>query len=287
MLCPQCQATNPDDAAFCMKCGADLTHSTETPQEKPCPACSGLNLPDANFCRHCGARLQKSEAVVPVGLRAGAREFGRARLVSVKDESRVWPLPEERQTLGRSAAIAIDDPTLSSVHATFAYINGKLIVRDEESHGVYVRIKAPVELKDGAYFRLGAQVLRVRMGAPVPDASYKPSVDRTTFVGAPISWRPTFALQHILAGGRVGGVWYPQKEVVTLGKEACDLTFPQDTLLSPKHARVTKSGAKYFLGDSGSKGGTFIRLRPEQEHELVHGDLVLLGGLVLRVENNG
>ncbi len=49
MKCPKCQAENPDDAMFCVECGAKL--------ETTCPECNSPNLPQFKFCKKCGHHL--------------------------------------------------------------------------------------------------------------------------------------------------------------------------------------------------------------------------------------
>ena len=53
MDCPTCQASNPAEAGFCMKCGSSLGHA--------CPQC-GTELPgEAQFCYKCGHRLDGTQ----------------------------------------------------------------------------------------------------------------------------------------------------------------------------------------------------------------------------------
>ena len=49
MHCPQCQTDNPEQARFCLQCGARLAVT--------CPSCGTELPPDARFCFHCGATL--------------------------------------------------------------------------------------------------------------------------------------------------------------------------------------------------------------------------------------
>jgi len=49
MLCPKCQADNPQDALQCSGCGALLA--------RYCPACHSRSRPQAKFCDECGTRL--------------------------------------------------------------------------------------------------------------------------------------------------------------------------------------------------------------------------------------
>ncbi|HTY97916.1 MAG TPA: adenylate/guanylate cyclase domain-containing protein [Solirubrobacteraceae bacterium] len=48
-VCPSCQASNPEGAAFCMACGTALTAS--------CPSCGTAAPAGARFCMSCGAAL--------------------------------------------------------------------------------------------------------------------------------------------------------------------------------------------------------------------------------------
>jgi adenylate cyclase len=56
--CRQCEASNPDGAAFCMSCGSALARA--------CPSCGAAALEGARFCSSCGTPLDGS-ASVPSG----------------------------------------------------------------------------------------------------------------------------------------------------------------------------------------------------------------------------
>ena len=94
MNCPACEATNPDDAAFCGTCGSPLA------PEAPCPRCSRNNPLDLKFCRGCGYRLGGGEAAaepprqpsLPTGFASGRYkverflgEGGRKRVFLARD----------------------------------------------------------------------------------------------------------------------------------------------------------------------------------------------------------
>jgi GGDEF domain-containing protein len=57
MKCPKCQHGNPEDAAFCNKCGNKI--------EVACPKCSKVNPADSLFCNACGHSLQRLSTPVP------------------------------------------------------------------------------------------------------------------------------------------------------------------------------------------------------------------------------
>ncbi|MBM4445157.1 MAG: guanylate cyclase [Chloroflexi bacterium] len=58
MKCPRCQADNPAEALFCIKCGVKL--------EIPCPACGKGSPPGSSFCMKCGHPLAEAKTTVPV-----------------------------------------------------------------------------------------------------------------------------------------------------------------------------------------------------------------------------
>ncbi len=72
----------------------------------------------------------------------------------------------------------------------------------------------------------------------------------------------------------------PITKETLIGRENCDLNYPQDTLLSPRHASVGMHEGKLVLRDLGSQNGSFIRLR--QDLELTPGDVFLLGRELFR-----
>ncbi len=57
MNCPACQATLPDDAAFCGHCGGALR------SELTCTRCGRSNGPEMRFCLGCGSPLVSRAAV--------------------------------------------------------------------------------------------------------------------------------------------------------------------------------------------------------------------------------
>jgi pSer/pThr/pTyr-binding forkhead associated (FHA) protein len=79
------------------------------------------------------------------------------------------------------------------------------------------------------------------------------------------------------------GTWgrtVPVAKETLIGRENCDLSYPQDTLLSPRHASVSIHDGKLMLKDLNSQNGSFIRQR--QDSELVPGDVFLLGRELFR-----
>lgn len=72
MQCPSCGAQLPDDASFCIECGADLRRQASTGATVAlpriaegtaiCPACGAANPSYALFCVRCGQRMDATTA---------------------------------------------------------------------------------------------------------------------------------------------------------------------------------------------------------------------------------
>lgn len=66
------------------------------------------------------------------------------------------------------------------------------------------------------------------------------------------------------------------------GREKGAILFPEDRYLSPKHATFLYRDNQLFVRDEGSLNGTFLRIR--EPVALEHGDVIMIGEELLRVE---
>lgn len=79
--------------------------------------------------------------------------------------------------------------------------------------------------------------------------------------------------------GSAGKSQHITKETV-IGREKCDMNYPDDILLSPRHANLVTREGKLLLRDLDTQNGTFVRQR--QDSELTAGDIFLIGGELFR-----
>jgi pSer/pThr/pTyr-binding forkhead associated (FHA) protein len=86
----------------------------------------------------------------------------------------------------------------------------------------------------------------------------------------------------ILKDGSEGPVHRLAHAVTDIGRYEGNITLPDDPYLSPRHARIQKRGERYYLRDLGSVNGVFLRIR--EPVELHHGDVLLAGQQVLKLE---
>ncbi len=65
--------------------------------------------------------------------------------------------------------------------------------------------------------------------------------------------------------------------VTTIGRKFCDIVFPEDDMLSERHASLLHSIDGYFLRDDGSTTGVFLKAQEGKALEVISGDLIRLG----------
>lgn len=260
------------------------------------------NLPDARLCGSCGAAVPegfKFCGVCGTRYEQRARPAGQVFVPNVQDVSQaparlivihpdgtegdVFPLGGSETTVGRShpSSIFSEDPFLSPRHATFYFVKGQLFARDEGSlNGVFVRIKAEVELFHGDMFRIGQQLLRFEEMAQVrpvlPGAG-----DGTTVMGSPLrgAWG---RLGSIVALNTPASVWVLRRPEEHMGRERGEITFPDDGFVSGGHCKVSTRDGRFFLRDLDSTNGTYLRVKAEGI--LAQGDLILLGQQLFKID---
>ncbi|MDH3223312.1 MAG: FHA domain-containing protein [Gemmatimonadota bacterium] len=77
--------------------------------------------------------------------------------------------------------------------------------------------------------------------------------------------------------------------VTTIGQKGCDLSFPDDSLLSENHASIVYREDAILLRDDGGASGTFLKLQPDRPVSLKPESILRLGRqiLVLRAGAGG
>lgn len=234
-----------------------------------CPNCRSLNPPGARFCGSCGFGLVPAPAQV------------RGKLVLIRGLSgggRQFPLAGGPAAAGRTSAIGFpEDPYVAPLHATFFFHENDLVVRDEGApNGIYVRLREPQPLHPGDMFSLGEHLLRYGGVASTPGDPAR--------YGGPRTSDRFHIIEEILEGGAVGRICRRSGPVVTIGRAGCDLSFPTDGFISGRHVELAVAGETPFLKDVGSANGTFVRVPQHSDRVLRHGDYLLLGRELLRVE---
>jgi pSer/pThr/pTyr-binding forkhead associated (FHA) protein len=251
-----------------------------------CTECASAVPSGHKFCGACGASVPADAQTLQTRFFGALQMPGKARLIVVRGDDAMgdglsYLLQATEHVAGREAdQIPFPSDTwLSPAHANFLHRGEKLVVRDQGSlNGVYIRIRGSAPVQIGDHFMCGQQVFRVDA---TPRDTSGPEADQTHFYSSPR--RPSaFRVTQVLEGGMDGIVCCAREQSVQIGREDCDINFPDDVHMSPKHARVEMSGETLELVDESSQNGTYVRIRGERE--LRHGDYLFLGRNLLRVE---
>lgn len=91
----------------------------------------------------------------------------------------------------------------------------------------------------------------------------------------------------VVGPGPLAGRGFPVEAEATLGRGQDVEVALEDAGVSRRHARIVYDGADFWLFDLGSSNATRVHGQPIQRHRLRPGDLVQVGGVVLRFEREG
>lgn len=250
-----------------------------------CPSCGHEVEHGHRFCGACGAPLRATKESRPAeSVYEQAPPVRRARLRLIRGDASDGALFELNATshyAGRSEGPILfpEDKSVSPIHASFYYADGRLFVRDEGSrNGTFIRVKEPVPVTDGEVFLVGEQVLRYSTYSPTP---VRVGDDGAVFCGTPVTpW--SFRIEQLHYSGKVGQSHCVRSETVSIGRNDCDINFPHDRFISHYHARLEVRGHETLLMDLDSRNGTYFRIKSEVP--LSNGDYVFIGRQLLRVE---
>jgi len=192
----------------------------------------------------------------------------------------VYEPHESEAIIGSSGTIVLArEPFCHPREAAIRFRDGRLWLHDfEAGNGVFLRIKAPVELEPGDEFIVGDQLLRVERN-PVPKD--RPGPGPTYFYSSP-KWLSSFRVVQIFEGGGLGACVLARGTTLQIGSMHGDFVFPSDPLVSDQHCLIEEQAGAILLTDLGSKTGVFVRIKGEQE--LVHADELLVGRTRMNVE---
>jgi pSer/pThr/pTyr-binding forkhead associated (FHA) protein len=185
--------------------------------------------------------------------------------------------------IGRTEGdLLFEDAYLSPRHARIATDPTGQVLSDLQSkNGIYIRLRAGAQLRNGDLMLVGRQVLELEL---IPDfeRDLRPAVQHNV-VHFGTNSRPAWArLRQIGPAGVAHDVFYLSRDQVVLGREQGDIVFSDDQFMSRRHALLSLQGGDVRLEDLGSSNGTFVRLRGD--HLLVSGDVMRIGNVLLRFE---
>ena len=231
---------------------------------KACAACGSRNEERSLFCNECGERLTGKDAPSAPG--AGSPSPAEATVVAdpgtVSMHGNV-SLPGEGGKGAPTPVAPARAPTKGGACAACGYVL-------PASRSVKWCPGCGKGIGEAAQARITNPPLETTSTGPVPEAT---PVDFQPSRVVPAGW----SLAQIKAGERVARFPLDAGEIV-LGRLEGSITFPSDALLSPRHARIILRKRSFWLEDSGSRNGVFLRLL--EPTELRNGDVLSFGSLV-------
>jgi FHA domain len=188
--------------------------------------------------------------------------------------------PGNEAIIGSSGSIVLAGERFCHAReAAVRFRDKRLWLYDFESgNGVFLRIRAPVELGPGDEFVVGDQLLRIERN---PQTNDGPDPGPTYFYSSP-KWVSSFRVVQIFEGGALGACVLARGTTLQIGSSYGDFVFPSDPLVSDHHCLIEEQAGSILLTDLGSRTGVFVRIKGEQE--LIDGDELLVGRTRLMVE---
>ncbi|MCU0727888.1 MAG: FHA domain-containing protein [Planctomycetes bacterium] len=259
-----------------------------------CPWCGrSVKVPEgARSCPFCAKGLDRSAADLagdPALASPEPRDPSRPGAVlkhalPTGDERRI-ALRFARCVVGRTQGVPPElvfpsDLYLSPCHGEFAFDGDRVRVRDRGSaNGTYIRIREPWPLEDGMRLLMGEQVFRFE-AIPfdtLPDAA---AGEGTMPLGSGLE-RSAAKLVKLLADGGDGPEFHLGARTRVFGRETGHYTFPDDPMMSQRHAAIEEREGRFWLTDLGSTNGTMAQVR---DIVLMPGDVVRMGSQRFRIE---
>ncbi len=264
--CARCGTSWPQAYQFCGRCGGPLhaanlapvvlVSAIPPPPQEPAPQ-GPLPVAHIKLVVLRGAVSEGATIEIPVGINAIGRQGELAFAGDVLLAPRHVVLDRSPETLD---VTGIPGPT-----------------------GVFRRLREPTLVRSGDVIFAGEQYLLVRSADHIPHDDPPPGEVPPETFGTPLP-PPRLHVTQLLIGGLPGRVVSTDKEVLTVGREGADLSFPQDRFMSGKHMRFEATPTGHIqIVDVGSLNGTFVRITrlPARLHK---GDEILAGSMLFRVD---
>jgi pSer/pThr/pTyr-binding forkhead associated (FHA) protein len=290
-ICPSCGTHQPDEYMFCAECGNKLGDAPviqpatrPEPIETPAPVVMPEPEPVRVVPPPAAPKPVPPPAPAPVQSAPAVRPSRRVAWMLVHlsragGTNVPYAVPDEGLMIGTvGCAIAFpEDRTLSPRHAMVTVGERGLTIEDAGSvNGLFQKITADHILVDGDIFVCGDSVFRFSSDTSMlaPD-DYK-------LYAAQDEVCPDGTVTKLLVGGVDGQVYPVGRRAVVIGREAADISCPEDRYMSRVHASVELVSAGLALKDKQSRNGTYIKT--SGSIAVRDGDVILVGRQLLKVE---
>jgi pSer/pThr/pTyr-binding forkhead associated (FHA) protein len=229
-------------------------------------------------------QLVRRPPTVPAAAAAAAQpsKFSLAALAGAQRGQRVRLSQSCQIGRSRGQILFAEDPYLSPLHASLTVRDGRLFIKDENSaSGTFVSVPGQEQIQQNAHFSAGVRLFRF-MGLLNPPQAARSGA--AIIYGAPLPpGHVVYGVEEVLAGNRGGRAVVTGGALLTIGSSKCDLSYPGDEGMAPRHCELSPTPNGALLRDLSGGLGTFVRLQGT-ERALNPGDRIRIGNQVLQVE---
>lgn len=305
-LCAKCGGDLLPDDKFCRHCGSRAEGNVAAPAPAPAPAAGQTAAATMLMAAVPGDQAAANAPVAatmfmpqvqqPSGAPSATMFFGAAtveryaRLILVKGHTQFgtqWRLQGGQTVIGRNAGVVIfpDDKHLADKHCRLEFRGDDLwVVPEKTTNGVFLQVKGKAPLAPGGEVVCGSQRFRALPDEERPPVLAGDGTD-TSLYGSVVT-ALNLVVMRVCEDPRYAEVYARPQRILSVGRSGCDLNFPTDPFLSTRHAQLSRGDdGTLYVEDLGSRNGTFVRI--EGERKLSHGDAIMLGEQVMRVEVAG
>ena len=210
-------------------------------------------------------------------------------------------LKKRRYTIGRGESndLILDDLAASREHAVLEVKSDKFYIEDRKSkngtllNGQRIVMQA---LSDGDKVQIGEyQILFVAKTEPaVKKAKTLVTEMDTTRISSdwqvppselPKSIRPKLLVLEVVNGDQAGKIFEISQKTI-LGRTKADIPL-KDVKVSRQHASIEETTDGYLFRDLNSTNGSYINGASVQSKLLTSGDMITVGGTMIRVTEKG
>ena len=207
-----------------------------------CTTCGHENPPHLIFCQECGQRLgARIDPPIPPPPPAPPAGAGSAHPALAGDPvgAKVSPLATPFANLAAAPGPALPQ----TVRCRACDVPNPAGVRFCTSCGAQLSEVGPEALHTAR--ASGASIAAGASGSTAP--------------------RPGFGRLVAIAKSGADGESFPLLELLDIGRTEGEIVVAEDPYLSPRHARIVRSGGKFVLRDLGSTNGIYLRLMPSRD----------------------
>ena len=241
-------------------------------------------------CEHClfqvvwAAERDASVPAPPPSSVEPAKPISPFRIQLIKHDGTMGPqYPVTPQlTIGRSQGDLRfgTDANMAALNARVFVQDGQHLVEDlsEGREKIFVRVIGGHTLQSGDVIIMGEQVFLFREVTEAMTAVTQLGVSLDDLHH--VLENPVAELASLESDGSTSAEFPIRWQETQFGRSHGNYTFPEDRMMSRKHARILQRGEDFLLEDAGSRNGTFVNVCGRTP--LVDGSAILVGTQLFR-----